>query len=84
MLGNGIDMYDLLPNVTQFDSDLYSTGQKFWVGVLEGRYPSPPIPRRRTKCYAPCPVYIYQNQLVFKSSDQSFYKIPDNEKIFVN
>lgn len=88
---DGIDMYDLIPNLYENDKHLISTGQKFWVGIIEGMYPSPPVPRRRTKCYSPVDVYLYFDRKVFsmnqKTDDgqfyKSFYEIPENELIFV-
>ncbi len=91
MQGGGIDMYDLIPDLYEGDKELYSTGQKFWVGVIEGMYPSPPVPRRRTKCYSSADVYLYFDRRVFsmnqKTDDgqfyKSFYEIPENELIFI-
>ena len=91
MRGGGIDMYDLIPDLHEDDKELYFTGQKFWVGVIEGMCPSPPIPRRRTKCYSPADVYLYFGRRVFSMNQKidngkfykSFYEIPENELIFV-
>lgn len=91
MRGNGIDMYDLIPDLHENDRKLYSTGQKFWVGVIEGIYPSPPVPRRKTKCFTSVDVYLYLDTEVFsmlqKNDDgqfyKSFYKIPEQELIFI-
>ncbi len=91
MQGGGVDMYDLIPDLHEDDKELYFTGQKFWVGVIEGMYPSPPVPRCRTKCYSPTNVYLYFGRKVFsmnqKTDDgtfyKSFYEIPENELIFV-
>lgn len=88
--GDGIDMYDLVPNLYENDEYLISTGKKFWVGVIEGMYPSPPVPRRRTKCYSSADVYLYLDTKVFsmlQKNDEgqfykSFYKIPERELIF--
>ena len=100
MQGDGIDMYDLITDLIDDELESYltdefvelcSTDQKFWVGVLEGKYPSPPIPRRKTKCYAPAPVYIFFGEYVFSMDRKSengtwvkdFYVIPENEMKFV-
>ena len=61
---------------------------KFWVGVIEGMYPSPPVPRRRTNCYSAARVYIYCNKQIFAMDQKDdlgnfykcFYKIPNNER----
>lgn len=83
MQGNGIDMYNLIPNLTKDDPALIFTNKKFWVGVIESLYPSPPVPRRKTRCFARYPVYILNDILVFESSDNNFYEIPLNEKAFI-
>lgn len=91
MRGKGIDMYDLIPDLHESDKHLYFTGQKFWVGVIEGMYPSPPVPRRKTRCYYAADVYLYRGQKIFamnpKTDDAelytTFYKIPDSELIFI-
>lgn len=91
MQGGGVDMYDLIPDLHEDNKELYSTGQKFWVGVIEGMYPSPPVPRRRTKCYSAADVYLYFGRRVFGMNQKidngkfskSFYEIPENELIFV-
>ena len=91
MQGGGIDMYDLIPDLHETSDELYFTGQKFWVGVVEGLYPSPPVPRRRTKCYTAAPVYIYNGIKLFSMNKRDtngefckdFYKIPDNELKFI-
>lgn len=82
MIGDGIDMYDLLPDLQE--EELYSTCKKFWVGVIEGMYPSPPVPRRKTRCFSGRPVYIFnETEKVFKGSDDEFYKIPKAEESFI-
>ena len=91
MRGDGIDMYDLIPNLYENDERLISTGKKFWVGVIERLYPSPPVPRYRTKCFTSVDVYLYFDRKVFsmnqKTDDgkfyKSFYEIPENEMIFI-
>lgn len=90
MQGGGIDMYDLIPDLHEDNKELYSTGKKFWVGVMEGFYPSPPVPRRRTKCYSAADVYLYSDTEVFSMLEKDdmgnfhkvFYKIPKRELIF--
>ena len=79
--GNGVDMYDLV-KVENLD-ELCSTNQIFWVGVITGVYPSPPIPRRRAHSFASYPVFIFGNHLVFQCSDGYFYKIPEKEVKFI-
>ena len=91
MQGGGIDMYDLIPDLHEDNKELYSTGKKFWVGVMEGFYPSPPVPRRRTKCYSSADVYLYSDTKVFSMLEKDdignfhkvFYKIPERELIFI-
>lgn len=92
MDGNGIDMYDLISDLHGYDfNKLHYTGCRFWVGVIEGMYPSPPVPRRKTKCYHPAFVYEYEGKLIFemetKNSDgewsKDYYKIPENEYSFI-
>ena len=91
MQGGGIDMYDLIPDLHEDDKNLYSTGKKFWVGVMEGMYPSPPVPRRKTKCYSSADVYLYLDTEVFSMLEKDntgnfhkvFYKIPKRELIFI-
>lgn len=91
MQGGGIDMYDLISDLHEDNKKLYSTSQKFWVGVIEGMCPSPPVPRRRTKCFTSVDVYLYFDRKVFsmnqKTDDgqfyKSFYEIPENELIFI-
>ena len=90
MLGDGIDMYDLV-EVSNRDPSMIFTGKKFWVGVIEQMYPSPPIPRTRTSCFSAAPVYIYEDQYLFGMKErldqntfvESFYLIPEREKKFV-
>lgn len=83
MIGNGVDMYDLILDLTDNNSELIQTDRKFWVGVIEGLFPSPPIPRRKSRCYAPYPVYLYHGRYIFRCSDAYFYEIPDNEHNFI-
>lgn len=91
MVGDGIDMYDLIPELTNNDRDILYTGKRFWVGVIEGVYPSPPVPRHRTKCYSSVPVYKYHDELIFAMSVKdskhgwykNYYKIPKREMIFI-
>ena len=90
MIGHGVDMYDL-QSLSIEDPNLFSTGQKFWVGVIEGMRPSPPVPRRRTKCYMPTPIYLYFDQMLFGMDQKDvdgnlervFYEIPNTELIFI-
>lgn len=82
-IGNGIGMYDWIPEILENDPLLKKTNLIFWVGVLAQRYPSPPVPRTSTKNFASCPVFIFRNQKVFKASDNCFYKIPDHEEKFI-
>lgn len=82
MQSNGIDMYDLVPNIHENNKDLNKTNKRFWVGVIEGMYPSPPVPRRKTKCYAPAIVYSYFGTKLF-CLGKDFYKIPENEFAFI-
>ena len=91
MQGGGIDMYDLIPDLHEDNKELYSTGKKFWIGVIEGMCPSPPVPRRRTKCFTSADVYLYLDTEVFSMSQKNdngdfykvFYKLPRKELIFV-
>ena len=90
MLGNGVDMYDLIPDLCEGDSELYSTGKIFWVGVMEGISPSPPVPRRKTRSYSAANVYIYKGVKVFSMLERqdnitfiNFYKIPNHEETFI-
>ncbi len=90
MPDNDADMYELIPNLYEGDSELYSTGQKFWVGVIEGISPSPPVSRRKTRCYSSANVYIYKGMKVFGMYERkndvqiiSFYKIPHHEEVFI-
>lgn len=90
MQGDGIDMYDLIPNLYENNKRLISTGKKFWVGVIEGMCPSPPVPRRRTNCFTSVDVYLYLDTEVFSMPQKNddgefykvFYKIPERELIF--
>lgn len=89
MLGNGIEMYDLLPDVTE--DDVCYTNMIFWVGVMAKLSPSPPIPRKDTNSFTSVPVYYYGKHLVFGMNQKTladdlvkvFYYIPENEKIFI-
>ncbi len=89
MTGNGIDMYDLILNIDENNDNLILTKDVFWVGVFEQMYPSPPVPRRRTRCFTSCPVYLYNDQYVFSmpndqfKTTKDFYYIPDKELIFI-
>lgn len=83
-------MYDLIPNLKEHDSKLYSTNKIFWVGVMEGISPSPPVPRNKTRCFSGANVYIYDGQKVFGMPERkngvqitSFYKIPHHEEVFI-
>lgn len=89
--GNGADMYDAIPNLSENDKELYSTGQKFWVGVIEGMYPSPPVPRHKTRCFQATDVYLYLDRKVFGIIQKNhigehykqFYWIPEDEMKFI-
>lgn len=91
MQGGGTDMYDLIPDLHEDNRELYSTGKKFWVGVIEGVCPSPPVPRNRTKCYTSAPVYKFFDEYIFnmnrKTDDRTwckdYYAIPEKELIFI-
>lgn len=90
MLGNGVDMYDLIPELHKTnDPRLASTNNYIWVGVIEKMNPSPPVPRKRTNCFSKRPVYIYNDRQVFsmpkdyKSNLFDFYYIPENEEQFI-
>lgn len=91
MVGDGIDMYDLIVGLKENDPQLYSTSKKFWVGVIEKIYPSPPVPRRKTRSYEAADVYLFLDKQIFsmpKRDDngnfvKEFYDIPERELIFV-
>lgn len=90
MLGNGVDMYDLIPELhSTNDRRLTSTNNYIWVGVIEKMNPSPPVPRRRTTCYSRRPVYSYNGRKVFsmiqdyKKNELDFYYIPECEEQFI-
>jgi len=71
--------------------ELGLTNKIFWVGVAEQMRPSPPVPRRKSRCFTAVPVYVYNGEYVFnmleKSQDgktvETFYKIPSYEKEFM-
>ena len=87
--GDGIDMYDLIPDLKETDIRLSSMNESIWVGVLEKMCPSPPIPRRRARSYTRCPVYLFNGRRVFsmvndfQTQTKDFYYIPDDELIFI-
>lgn len=88
--GDGIDVYDFLMDVDETNPKLYSTGKKFWVGVIEGLFPSPPVPRNKTRCFTCADVYLYRHAEVFAMNcgmngehHKVFYKIPLNERQFI-
>lgn len=90
MLGNGVDMYDLVLDLQdKTDICLISTQESIWIGVVEKMNPSPPVPRRRTTCYSRHPVYLYNGRRIFsmvrnyKKNELDFYYIPDNELSFI-
>lgn len=59
-----------------------STNKVFWVGVQQGSYPSEPIPRKRTSCFAARPVLELNNRLIFSCYDKWYY-VPDSELKFI-
>lgn len=90
MLGNGVDMYDLVREVTdETDIRLTPTNEIIWIGVIEKMSPSPPVPRKRTHSFSRCQVYLHKGQRVFgminnyKTGSKDFYYIPDEELIFI-
>ena len=89
MLGNGVDMYDLIPNLKENDIHLSPTNESIWIGVIEKICPSTPVPRKKTHCYTRCPVYFYKGRRVFEMvrtfepRTVDYYYIPDEELIFV-
>lgn len=89
MKGNGVDMYDLIPDLDKDDIRLKPLSEHIWIGVIEQMFPSPPVPRNRTRCYTKCPVYLFENKRVFsmvnnyESHEMDFYYIPDKELMFI-
>lgn len=87
--GDGIDMYDLIPDLKETDIRLTPMNESIWIGVLEKMCPSPPIPRRHTRSYTRRPVYLFNGCRVFsmvnnfQTQTKDFYYIPDDELIFV-
>ena len=83
-------MYELV-GVDIPKAKLGLTNKKFWVGVVEQIRPSPPVPRRKTRCYTAVPVYVYNGEYVFNMLErnragkmvETFYKIPSDEKEFM-
>ena len=79
-----LSMQDLYIPLFDVDkSDLIQTNKKFWVGVLEGIFPSPPVPRRKTNCFTCYNVYLLGSEPVFICSDNVVYKIPKSEERFI-
>lgn len=85
--GNGIDMYDLIPELHNNDDiHLVNIHEHIWIGVIAGMRPSPPVPRRKTNCFTQCSVYLYNGRRVFSMKNEDsydFYYLPDNEMIFI-
>ena len=81
LYGNYIRILDLDPKFLQ------KTTKHFWVGVISGVYPSPPIDRTKTNCFSRLPVYFYKDRLVFEIasvvSGMDYYYIPKNEMKFI-
>jgi len=90
MIGNGVDMYDLVVNIhDKMDIRLTPMPEKIWIGVIEKMNPSPPVPRKKTKCYSRRQVYLYNGRRVFsmvrdyEKNEFDFYYIPDDELCFI-
>ncbi len=90
MIGNGIDMYDLVNDLTSLD-DIRVTilSESILIGVIEKMNPSPPVPRGRTNCYSRRPVYLFKGRRIFsmvrdyEKNELDFYYIPDDELFFI-
>ena len=91
MISDGVDMYDLLPYIPQIGKTLKPLDEIFWVGVVEGMSPSPPIPRKKTNCYTSAKVYLFEefDKKVFamvsdyKTGKLDYYYIPKSEYNFI-
>ena len=90
MTGNGVDMYDLVNDLTSLDDIRVTTlSEVIWIGVIEKMNPSPPVPRRRTTCYSRRPVYLFKGRRIFsmvrdyEKNELDFYYIPDDELFFI-
>lgn len=90
MVGNGVDMYDLIPELHKSnDMRLTSTNNYIWIGVVEKMNPSPPVPRKRSTCYSRRPVYLFKGRRIFsmvrdyEKNELDFYYIPENEEQFI-
>lgn len=90
MFGNGVDMYDLIPEIhDENDIHLVRMPEQIWIGVIEKLNPSPPVPRKKTTCFSKRPVYMYRGRRIFSMvHDHStgmydFYYIPDEELFFI-
>lgn len=90
MTGNGVDMYDLISDLTSIDDiRLTALSESIWVGVIEKMNPSPPVPRIRTTCYSRRPVYLFKGRRIFSmvrdyvKNELDFYYIPDDELVFI-
>ena len=85
--GNGIDMYNLIPDLnSEDDMRITKLNEHIWIGVIAGLQPSPPVPRRKTNCFTQCSVYLYNGRRVFSMKNEDsydFYYLPDNEMIFI-
>ena len=90
MIGNGVDMYDLVSDLTSLDDiRLTALSESIWIGVIEKMNPSPPVPRRRTTCYSRRPVYLFKGRRIFsmvrdyEKNELDFYYIPYDELFFI-
>lgn len=90
MISNGVDMYDLINDLTSLDDiHLTTLSESIWIGVIEKMNPSPPVPRRRTTCYSRRPVYLFRGRRIFsmvrdyEKNELDFYYIPDDELFFI-
>ena len=89
MLGNGVDMYDLIPYLKKDDIHVVEMPEHIWIGVIEQTSPSTPVPRHKTKCYTKCPVYLFKGRRIFsmirdfETGEMDFYFIPDEELCFI-
>ena len=90
MTGNGVDIYDLINDLTTLDDNRLTALSEFiWIGVIEKMNPSPPVPRRRTACYSRRPVYLFEGRRIFsmvrdyEKNELDFYYIPDDELVFI-
>lgn len=90
MIGNGVDMYDLVNDLVSLDDiRLTALSESIWIGVIEKMNPSPPVPRKSTTCYSRRPVYLFKGRRIFsmvrdyEKNELDFYYIPYDELFFI-